>query len=154
MDLIEEVTGTGTLERLEGKRIKKQRLEELDNLVEVINMASHLNNERKNLYVRMAELYTKNNFRENLFKDQFRLSTEFPETTYDEWNMFLNDRLVKTYLDRHKRTLMLAGANENLLDPTGKNKLDNLNLIKSLEEKEKNYSNQQVVIMRLPDKYE
>lgn len=152
-DLISKLSDNSNQERLEGKRVKKARLEELDSLVEVLDMASHLDSKKKLLYKKLAEFYTIH-FRDNLFKDQFTLANENEGTTFDEWGMFLNDRLVRTYLDRHKRTLMKQGAESNLLDPYGKGKRDNLNLIKSLEEKEKNFSSQNIIIMRLPNKYD
>ena len=152
-DIIKEITSDGLLEKNDAKKIKKARLEELDSLVDIIGMASHLNTEKKTLYKKLAELYIAD-FRNNLFKDQFALKDANPGTSVDEWGMFLNDRVIMTYVNRHKRIMMKAGAEENLLDPTGKNKRDNLNLLKSLEEKEKAFSNQNIIIMRLPNKYE
>jgi hypothetical protein len=152
-DIIKDITSESITNKIEGKTIKKARLEELDNLVDVIGMASHLNNDKKVLYKKLAEYYTVA-FRDNLFKDQFDLARDYIDTTFDEWSMFLNDRLIITYINKHKRTLMKSNAEANLIDPFAKNKRDNLNLLKSLEEKEKAFSNQNIIIMRLPNKYE
>jgi hypothetical protein len=153
-DVISKITdGEIIVDKFENRHIKKTRLEELYNLVDVIKMAGHLNEEKKNLFITLAELYTQN-FRDNLFKDQFDMAKDNIGTTFDEWSMFLNDRLILTYINRHKRTLMKSNAESNLVDPFSKNKRDNLNLLKTLEEKDKAFSNQNIIIMRLPNKYE
>lgn len=152
-DLLSEVTSTTAIEKIEGKRLKRARMDELDNLVEHIERAGHLNDEKKTLYKKLAEYFTEE-FRENLFNDQFTMADKYTDTTFDEWSTFLNDRLVKTYVDRHKRTMLKNNAEANLNDPYSKGKRDTLNLLKSLEEKDKNYSNQNIVIMRIPPRDE
>lgn len=152
-DIIKDITSDGTVEKTEAKKIKKARLEELDSLVDIIKSASHLNEAKKNLYSKLAEFYI-SEFANNIFLDQFHLKDKYKETTVDEWGMFLNDRLMRTYIDRHKRIMLKSSAEENLLDPLGKNKRDNLTLLKTLEEKEKAFSSQNIIIMRIPSKYD
>ena len=152
-DIIKDIASESIVNKIESKKIKKARLEELDSLSDVIGMASHLNNDKKTLFRKLAEYYV-DDFKANLFKDQFELAAEHKDTTFDEWNTFLNDRLIGTYIGKHKRTMLKSGAETNLLDPDAKNKRDNLNLLKSLEAKEKAFSSQNIIIMRLPNKYE
>lgn len=150
-DLISEVTQK-TEKPKEKKKLKKT-INKYDDLVTVVNSASHLKKDDKTLFIKLAELFTED-FKKNLFSDQFTLSDKYPDTTYNEWAKFLNDSLIRTNLSRHKNTLMVSGAEANLYNPEGSNKRDNLNLLKLLEEKDKNFSNQQIIITRIPPKYD
>jgi hypothetical protein len=66
----------------------------------------------------------------------------------------LQDRIVKVYIQKHKRTLLKSAAEDNLADPTAKNKRDNLKLIENLEEKEQQDAQKNVVIIRIPNIYD
>ena len=89
----------------------------------------------------------------NIFRNQFELHENYPDVSADEWNDFLNDRIVSTYLSRHKRTLLKSAAEDNLANPLAKNKRDNLKLIENIEQQERKEAQKNIVIMRIPDIY-
>lgn len=141
-----------TVDALEAKRNKRLREEDVDPLIESLSESTHINEGKKQKLIHLAQLYLPD-MRDNLLKDQFDLADAYPETTADEWSDFLSDRVVSTYIKKHKNTLLRISAERNLSDPYAKNKRDNLTLIKNIKEEEKE-DKQLVVIMRLPDKYE
>lgn len=122
-------------------------------LTKALSEASHLKDDKKALFIKLSTLYL-DNIQDNIFKNQFDLNKLYPEITADEWNDFLNDRIVATYLSRHKRTLLKAAAEDNLANPLAKNKRDNLKLIENIEEQEKLEAHKNIVIMRIPDIYD
>ena len=101
--------------------------------------------------IRLAELYL-SDMKSNMNKDQFELAEKYNDTTADEWTTFLVDRVVSTYINKHKNALLKVRAELNLADPYAKNKRDNLTLLQKLEEKSKE-DKQDIVIIRIPYKY-
>lgn len=141
-----------TYEGLEAKRIKKQREHETDPLIESLSESMHVNEDTKRLLMHLAELYL-NDMKSNISKDQFELAEKYPETTADDWTLFLNDRVVNTYITKHKNTLLRSKAERNLADPYAKNKRDNITLLKQLSDNE-DANKQNIIILRIPYKYE
>lgn len=140
-----------TVDSLEAKRIKAQREDEMDPLIESLSDATHINNTQREKLIYLASLYLEN-MKDNLLKDQFDLAEVFPGTTANEWTDFLSDRIVSTYIKKHKNTLLKISAERNLADPYAKNKRDNLTLMKNIKDEEQE-DKQMVVIMRFPDRY-
>lgn len=140
-----------TVDALEAKRRKMERENETDPLVESLNEATHINKEKKDNLIKLAKLYLKD-MKDNLLKDQFDLAEVYPGTTADDWTEFLADRIVSTYIKKHKNTLLKISAERNLADPYAKNKRDNLTLMKNIKDEEKE-DKQMIVIMRFPDRY-
>ena len=98
-----------------------------------ISQATHLDDKQKERYLSLADMYT-SNMEDNIFKDQFGLAKEYPDTTRDEWNDFLSDRIVSVYINKHKRTMLKNVAELNLANPIAKNKRDNLKLMENGQE--------------------
>lgn len=140
-----------TVDALEAKRLKAEREAETDPLIESLEQSTHINKAKKENLIRLARLYLVN-MKDNLLKDQFDLADAFSGTTADEWTDFLSDRVVSTYIKRHKNTLLKASAERNLADPYAKNKRDNLTLMKNIKDEEQE-DKQMIVIMRFPDIY-
>lgn len=140
-----------TVDALESKRNAQVRDNDADPLIESLKDSTHINEAKKKELIRLAELFL-DNMKDNLLKDQFDLAEVYPDTTPDEWADFLQDRVVSTYIKKHKNTLLKLSAERNLADPYAKNKRDNLTLMKNIKEEEKE-DKQMIVIMRLPDKY-
>ena len=132
---------------------KESRTEEDDPLNVALSQATHLKDDIKTRYIELAKKYTAD-MQNNLFKNQFELNNIYPEASIDEWNDFLSDRIVSVYIKKHKRTLLKNTADENLANPYAKNKRDNLQLIKNLEEQEASENNRNICIIRLPDIYD
>ena len=133
--------------------IERESLDrESDPLTDSLKEAVHLDDATKEKYIHIAELYIEN-MQKNIFRDQFELNENYPEITIDEWNDFLSDRIVSTYIAKHKRTLLKSAAEMNLANPYGKNKKDNLQLIKNIEAAEQNEANKNICIIRIPDIY-
>lgn len=126
---------------------------EEDPLTKALSEATHLKEDKKELFIKLATLYLED-IQDNIFKNQFNLNKDYPEISADEWNDFLNDRIVSTYLSRHKRTLLKSAAEDNLANPLAKNKRDNLKLIENIEEQEKKEAQKNIVIIRIPDIYD
>lgn len=124
-----------------------------DPLTEALSEASHLDSSTKTRYVHLAKLYL-SDMKKNILQDQFELNKDYPEATPDEWNDFLSDRIVSTYITKHKRTLLKSAAEFNLSLPGAKNKRDSLQLIRDIESKEQGEQNKNVVIIRIPDIYD
>ena len=122
-------------------------------LMKALSEATHLKEDKKALFIKLAGLYSED-MHENIFKNQFDLNKLYPEVSIDEWNDFLNDRIVYTYLSRHKRTLLKSAAEDNLANPLAKNKRDNLKLIENIEQEEKSEAEKNIVIIRIPDIYD
>lgn len=141
-----------SMDGLEAKRIAKARENETDPLVQSLKESIHLNQVTKDNMIRLAELYLKD-MKANMLKDQFDLAEKYSNTTADEWNTFLMDRVVSTYITKHKNALLKVKAEMNLADPYAKNKRDNLSLLKQLDSKEKE-NKQDIVIIRIPSKYD
>lgn len=132
--------------------LKEKEETPTDPLALSLSQATHISDSTKEKYLEMANLYLAD-LANNIFKNQFELNSTYPSVTIDEWNDFLADRIVNTYIQKHKRTLLKAAAEDNLANPLAKNKRDNLQLIKNIEEKEKQESKQNIVILRIPDIY-
>ena len=126
--------------------------EKMDPLTVALSEATHLG-ETKDRYIELARLYT-DNMQKNIFMSQFDLNKEYPDATVDEWNDFLNDRIVSVYINKHKRTMLKAAAEDNLANPVAKNKRDNLQLIRNIEEQEQSENNRNICIIRIPDIYD
>ena len=126
--------------------------DKMDPLTTALSEATHLD-EKKDRYIQLAKLYTEN-MQKNIFRNQFDLNKEYPEVTIDEWNDFLTDRIVSVYINKHKRTLLKAAAEDNLANPIAKNKRDNLQLIRNIEEQEQSENNRNICIIRIPDIYD
>lgn len=140
-----------TVDALEAKRNAAIRDNDADPLIESLSDSTHINEEKKESLIRLAHLFL-GDMKENLLKDQFDLAEVYPNTTPDEWADFLQDRVVSTYIKKHKNTLLKLSAERNLADPYAKNKRDNLTLMKNIKDEEKE-DKELVVIMRMPDKY-
>ena len=140
-----------TVDALEAKRRRAERENQTDPLEQSLEEATHIGEKKKAHLIELARLYLED-MKDNLLKDQFDLADFYPGTTADEWTEFLSDRIVSTYIKKHKNTLLKISAERNLADPYAKNKRDNLTLMKNIKEEEQE-DKQMVVIMRLPDKY-
>lgn len=132
--------------------IKESRKQEDDPLTLALSEATHLA-DKKDKYIKLAQLYT-SDMHKNIFKTQFDLNKTYPDYSIDEWNDFLTDRIVAVYINKHKRTLLKAVAEDNLSNPIAKNKRDNLQLIKNLEEQEQSEQNRNICIIRIPNIYD
>lgn len=121
-----------------------------DPLTTSIEEATHLDNEKKEKYLRQAKLYT-SDLKNNIMKDQFDLNNSYSEFSVDDWNEFLLDRITSTYVNRHKRTLLKSRAEANLANPTSKNKRDSLQMLNTLDDNHEENNN--IVIIRIKDKY-
>lgn len=124
-----------------------------DPLTKALSEATHITDNLKKRYIYLAGIYLKDMYN-NIFRNQFDLNKIYPDITADEWNNFLNDRIVSTYLSKHKRTLLKSAAEDNLANPLAKNKRDNLKLIENIEEQEKMEAQKNIVIIRIPDIYD
>lgn len=124
-----------------------------DPLTKALQEAAHLDTVTKDRFVNLATLYL-DNMQENIFSNQFQLNESYPEISVDEWNDFLNDKIVSVYINKHKRTLLKTAAEDNLANPLAKNKRDNLKLIENIKAEEQSESNKNIVIIRIPDIYE
>lgn len=128
------------------------RDEEDDPLSVSLSQANHIDDTTRRRYIYLAGLFT-SDMQHNLFKNQFELNKAYNDVTVDEWNDFLSDRIVSTYIKKHKRTLLKNTAEDNLANPFAKNKRDNLKLIENLEAQEQQESNKNICIIRIPDIY-
>lgn len=128
-------------------------LDSEDPLTNAIKEAAHLKEDIKEKYIRLAGYFLED-MQTNIFRNQFDLARKYSDYSVDEWNDFLNDRIVKVYITKHKRTLLKASAEDNLANPLAKNKRDNLKLIENLQAQEEQESAHNVVIMRIPDIYD
>lgn len=124
-----------------------------DPLTKALSEATHIKEDIKQRYIYLAGIYLED-MHNNIFRNQFELSKIYSDITADEWNDFLNDRIVSTYLSKHKRTLLKSAAEDNLANPLAKNKRDNLKLIENIEEQEKMEAQKNIVILRIPDIYD
>lgn len=141
-----------TMDGLEAKRIAKAREAETDPLIQSLEESIHLNQKTKETMIHLAGLYL-SDMKNNMLKDQFDLEEKYPGTTADEWTTFLMDRVVSTYITKHKNALLKVKAEMNLADPYAKNKRDNLTLLERLDNKDRE-NKQDIVIIRIPCKYE
>lgn len=141
-----------SLDGLEAKRLAKVRENETDPLIDSLKESIHINEATKANMIRLAEMYLAD-MKSNMTKDQFELADKYKDTTADEWTTFLVDRVVSTYITKHKNALLKVRAELNLADPYAKNKRDNLTLLARLDEKDKE-DKQDIVIIRIPSKYE
>lgn len=123
---------------------------ENDPLTTSLSESTHLSEAKKSEMLGMTRLYI-SDLKHNIMKDQFDLNTAYPDYTVDQWNSFLLDRIVNTYISKHKKTVLKMRAEATLADPTSKNKRDSLQLLNNMESGEKASDN--IVIMRVPDKY-
>lgn len=125
----------------------------MDPLGAALKEAAHLDEATKERYLKIAEYYI-SDMAKNILLDQFELNKKYNEVSIDEWNDFLSDRIVSTYITKHKRTLLRAAAEFNLSLPGAKNKRDSLQVIKNIEEQEQGEANKNICIIRLPDVYD
>lgn len=133
---------------------KDKRLYDIeDPLTTALEQATHLDKSKRDRYIYLAQRYLED-MEKNIFRNQFELAKIYNDITIDEWNDFLGDRIVSVYIQKHKRTLLKAAAEDNLANPLAKNKRDNLQLIKNIEEQEQAESNKNICIIRLPDIYD
>jgi len=123
-----------------------------DPLSKALMSSTHIDDKKKTRYVYLASVFLED-MKTNIFKNQFELYEAYDDISADEWNDFLNDRIVSTYLSRHKRTLLKSAAEDNLANPLAKNKRDNLKLIENIERQEQSEAHKNIVIMRIPDIY-
>jgi hypothetical protein len=133
--------------------VEKRKNEAPDPLNVSLNEAAHLTPEVKEKYIKIAEYYLKD-LHDNIFKNQFELNKSYPDISVDDWNDFLNDKIVSVYVNKHKRTLLKAAAEDNLANPVARNKRDSLQLIRNIEEQENSENNKNICIIRIPDIYE
>ena len=136
----------------EGQKINSERKSRVDPLIESLEQAEHLDDERKAKMIEIANLYL-GEMRDNIFSDQFELNEKYPDVSIDEWNDFLADRIVSTYIGKHKRTLLKNKAESSLATPQSKNKKDNLQLLKEMSDADSRENVSNIVIMRIPDIY-
>lgn len=140
-----------SMDSLEAKRLKKVREHETDPLIDSLKESVHINESTKEKLIHLAKLYL-SDMKNNMLKDQFDLAEKYKGTNADDWTTFLVDRVVSTYITKHKNAMLKVKAEMNLADPYAKNKRDNLNLLKRLDEKDEE-DKQQIVIIRIPNKY-
>lgn len=136
----------------EGSKVNAERINRVDPLIESLGQAEHLDSERKAKMIEIAEKYL-SEMRDNIFRDQFELNEHYPDVSIDEWNDFLADRIVSTYINKHKRTLLKNKAESSLATPQSKNKKDNLQLLKEMNDADSRENVSNIVIMRIPDIY-
>lgn len=136
-----------------GAVVEEERKSKVDPLIDSLEQAEHLEDAKKKRMIEIAELYL-GNMRENIFCDQFELHDEYPSVTIDEWNDFLADRIVNTYIGKHKRTLLKNKAESSLATPASKNKRDSLQLLREMESAEAKENVSNIVIMRIPNVYD
>lgn len=137
---------------LEAKRTKKIRSDLIeDTLINSLQNANYLNEQLKTKYITLASYYI-SDMEENIMSTQFTLAKKYPNTSVDDWANFLKDKVVYTYIRKHRNAILAVTAEKNLADPYARNKRDNLSLIKSLENSDPDYK--PIVILRIPDKYE
>lgn len=135
-------------------KIERSNLEKQDDpLTVALSEAAHLDGTKRAKYVNLAGLYLED-MHKHIFMNQFELNKKFPNYSVDEWNDFLTDRIVNVYINKHKRTLLKAAAEDNLSNPIAKNKRDNLQLIKNIEEQEQSEQNKNICIIRIPNIYD
>lgn len=135
-------------------KIERSNLEKQDDpLTVALGEAAHLDDVKRAKYVKLAGLYLED-MHKHIFMNQFELNKKFPNYSVDEWNDFLTDRIVNVYINKHKRTLLKAAAEDNLSNPIAKNKRDNLQLIKNIEEQEQSEQNKNICIIRIPNIYD
>lgn len=151
MDEIEKILETSQEEKEIADRMNRSRKLDIDDLKENIRYATHVNENRRVLFLRLADLYLED-FANNLFKNQFDLIKKYPETTADEWVSFLTDNMVAKYIGRHKNISLKSNAEANIVDVDGKGKKDSLAMIEKINSKLKEESKQNIVIIRLPVK--
>lgn len=136
----------------EGTIVESERKNRVDPLIESLEEAEHLVNDAKTRMIEIAKLYLQD-MRDNIFSDQFELNEAYPEVSIDEWNDFLADRIVSTYISKHKRTLLKNKAESSLATPQSKNKKDSLQIIKEMNDADSRENINNIVIMRIPDTY-
>ena len=152
-DLLDRSSAEYRKAHTENKFIRQKTSEkDEDPLSKALMEATHIKDDVKTRYVYLAGVFLED-MKKNIFRNQFELYENYPDITADEWNDFLNDRIVSTYLSRHKRTLLKSAAEDNLANPLAKNKRDNLKLIENIEAQERQEAQKNIVIMRIPDIY-
>ncbi len=138
--------------RLEAKRIAKIRDDLIeDTLITSLKESKYQNPKTKETYLTLAPLYL-SDLEENIMSNQFDLQKKYPGTSVDDWANFLKDKIVYTYIRKHRNAMLAVNAEKNLADPYARNKRDNLSLIRSLEGDDT--ENKPIVILRIPDIYD
>lgn len=153
-DLLERGSSEYKRAQVENEYLREEESKkDEDPLSKALMKATHITDDIKTRYIYLASVFLED-MKHNIFKNQFELHEDYEDITADEWNDFLNDRIVSTYLARHKRTLLKSAAEDNLANPLAKNKRDNLKLIENIEEQEKMEAHKNIVIIRIPDIYD
>lgn len=153
-DLLERESSEYKRAQVENEYLREEESKkDEDPLSKALMKATHITDDIKTRYIYLASVFLED-MKHNIFKNQFELHEDYKDITADEWNDFLNDRIVSTYLARHKRTLLKSAAEDNLANPLAKNKRDNLKLIENIEEQEKMEAHKNIVIIRIPDIYD
>lgn len=153
MDEIDEILETNVVDKNNADRNVAFREKEIDDLVDNIKYASHINESKRALFLRLAEMYLPD-LDVNLFKNQFDLAKKYEDTTADEWTSFLVDNMVSKYVQKHKNIFLKASAENNLADYSAKGKKESLSLIEKIDAENKEESKQNIVILRIPGKEE
>lgn len=153
-DLLERESSEYKRAQVENEYLREEESKkDEDPLSKALMKATHITDDIKTRYIYLASVFLED-MKHNIFKNQFELHEDYEDITADEWNDFLNDRIVSTYLARHKRTLLKSAAEDNLANPLARNKRDNLKLIENIEEQEKMEAHKNIVIIRIPDIYD
>jgi hypothetical protein len=148
-DEIDDILAEGNANKDIGVRTERFRERDIDDLIENIKLAANINEHKRNMFLRLADLFLPK-MSDMLFKNQFDLAKEFPETTADEWTSFLMDNMVAKYIGRHKNMFLKSTAENNLSDPYAKGKKDSLNLVEKINNEVKQDNKQNIIIMRIP----
>ena len=151
MDEIDAILETSAEKKAIGKITARDRTVDIEDLRENIRYATHINEGRRAMFLRLSELFL-SDLANNLFKSQFELIKKYPDTTADEWVSFLTDNMVAKYIGRHKDVAMISNAEANVADVEGKGKKESIGMIDKINAKIKEESKQNIVIIRLPQK--
>ena len=108
--------------------------------------AEYLNPKQKELFLEMTRAFVSSS-KTNLFLDQFALNELYPRYTLDNWVDYLSDRVVSSYITKHRKVRMKSIAEMHLLDPDTNNKTQSLKMLKDLESNKKDNN---IVIYRIP----
>ena len=108
--------------------------------------AEYLNPKQKELFLEMTRAFVKDS-KTNLFLDQFALNELYPKYSLDNWVDYLSDRVVSSYITKHRKVRMKSIAELQLINPDTSNKAQSLKMLKDLESTKKDNN---IVIYRIP----
>ena len=108
--------------------------------------AEYLNPKQKELFLEMTRAFVKDS-KTNLFLDQFALNELYPKYSLDNWVDYLSDRVVSSYITKHRKVRMKSIAELQLINPDTSNKAQSLKMLKDLETTKKDNN---IVIYRIP----